>query len=274
LSKSKDTLHVIVSDFHSGSNYALFPNHEWHGRKTSHTPRALQVKIYKHFLKFCEVVKERRKDKRVVLVHNGDALDGDHHNSGDVCSTNSLEQADIHIELMNELQKRIGWTRGDMMYYSKGTRTHVGEFEDYIARELNAQLDFERGAWEKLDIETNGVLCTFYHHGPGAGDGANEGNAMRSWLRNNFYDSLKDGSRYSDVLYTGHVHVPTYAAYTVRDGHKYKNIHGVILPSWQGKTPFSWKVASRSRNKIGGVIHEIKADGTVCVPEFILMETE
>lgn len=264
-----DILQIAVSDFHSGSNYALFLGRRWNGRKTSHVPMGNQPEIRKQFIKFGEAVRNRRKGKQIVLIHNGDAIDGDHHQSGDVCTVNSLEQADIHIELMNELQKMIRWQRGDRMYYTRGTQVHVNEFETYIAEQMNAELH------DLLELETNGVTSWFAHHGPGAGAGANEGNAMRNWIKNVYFDALKDGRKTPDIIYTGHVHNPTYAALSVRSsGFKFRNIHGVILPSWQGKTSYAWRIASMNRNKIGGVIHEIKADGTISVPDFIVMDNK
>lgn len=272
---SKDALIVAVSDFHSGSNWALFLDREWHGHKTSHTPRSQQVKIRGQFEKYAEAVKQKRQGKNVILVHNGDAIDGDHHHSSDVCSVDNVEQADIHIELMIELQRRIDWQAGDKLYYTMGTQTHVNEREHYIVHELGAVESPTGGAWNELHLSVYGVECVFVHHGPMAGKGASEGNAMRAWLKNIYYDALKDSKRPPDIVYTGHVHSPTYAAFSAREqGFTFRNIHGVILPSWQGKTPYAWRVASMQKNRVGGVTHEIKADGTITVPEFHVMETE
>ena len=258
---------MAVSDLHSGSNYALFLDRHWHGIHTSHVPRALQVEIRRKFIDYCEHVKARRKNKQVKLIHNGDAIDGDHHHSGDVCTVNSLEQADIHIELMNELQKRIGWQRGDEIYYTVGTQVHVNEYEKYIAEQMNSTVSY------MLELESNGTKSVFVHHGPGAGLGANEGNAMRLWLKNIHLESQKDGRESPDIVYTGHVHSPTYAVMPMRgEGFKYRMLHGVILPSWQGKTNYAWRRASMQRNRIGGVVHEIKADGTICIPDFVVMD--
>jgi len=270
----RDVLQVVVSDFHSGSNHALFLDREWQGKNTSHIPRSGQVLIRAHFEAFAEEVRQARQGKRVRLVHNGDAIDGDHHNSGDVCTINPLEQSDIHIALMAELQKRIDWQAGDELYYTRGTHVHVGEFENYIARELNAIPDGDFYTWNFLALETNGILSWFVHHGPTRGDGANEGNSMRNWLRNIWIDSLKDGTRAPDILYTGHVHNPTYSTYVYRSQADFKMLHGVILPSWQMKTAYAWMRAPVCKNKIGGVMHEIKADGTVAIPKFYLMDMQ
>ncbi len=270
--KQNDELQIVLSDTHSGSNYALFLGRAWNGTKeNTHTPRPNQDAIRAHFLKYAAEVKEARKGKKIKLIHNGDAIDGDHHQSGDVCTTNALDQADIHIEIMQEFQKLIGWQRGDELYYTRGTQTHVNQFENYIGREMNAQPCGDFYVHDLLELNTNGVLSQFVHHGPGAGAGANEGNTLRNWLKAIVIDAQKDNHKIADIIYTGHVHSPTYSAWQWRDGMTFKNIHGVILPSWQLKTSFAWQVASMNSNKIGGVIHEIKSDGTVCIPRFSVM---
>jgi hypothetical protein len=272
--RSKDILQVVIADTHSGSNYALFLNREWHGIKTSHIARAKQVQIRKQFEIYAAEVNQARKDKRVKLVVNGDAIDGDHHRSGDVCTLNEKEQADIHIELMIEFQKRIAWQAGDELYYTKGTQTHVHEQEYYIGRELNAIPDGDFYAWNILKLESNGVKSWFVHHGPTRGKGVNEGNPARNWLKNIQSDAIKDGTDIPDIVYTGHVHDPTYSSYIYRNKMQFKTMHGIILPCWQMKTDFAYQVAAVQKNKLGGVYHEIKADGTICVPKFSVMDSQ
>jgi hypothetical protein len=270
----KDILQVVISDTHSGSNYALFLNRHWQGLKgNNHTPTSKQMRIRAQWERFAEEVRQARQGKKVVLVHNGDAIDGDHHASGDVCTLNPKEHADIHIELMNELQRLIEWQRGDELYYTRGTQTHVNEYEYYIGEQLNAVPDGEFYCWDMLPLLSNGVLSWFVHHGPRAGEGANEGNTMRNWLKTIYFDALKDGKRIPGILYTGHVHQPTYSTYVYRERMEFHTMHGVILPSWQLKTYYAWEKAPVSKNKIGGVVHEIKADGTVTIPRFSVMES-
>ena len=265
----KDTLLVTLSDMHSGSNFALFLPRAWHGRKTSHIPRSGQEKIRVRFELFAAEVAQARKGKRVILVHNGDAIDGDHHNSGDVCTTNVQEQADIHVELMNEFQKRIKWAAGDQLYYTRGTQTHVNEVENAIGKEMNALMDGDSYVFDLLRLNINGMSAWYVHHGPRSGDGAGEGNPLRNWLKTIYINALKDGTEIPDIVYTGHVHSPTYAPLSVRlKDFTFKNIHGIILPSWQLKTAYAWQKAPISRNMVGGVMQEVKSDGTIAVPKF------
>jgi len=264
-----------MSDMHSGSNYALFLGRHWQGLKTSHVPRAIQEQIRVRFESFCAEVKRTRKGKRVVVVHNGDAIDGDHHSSGDVCSTNSLEQSNIHIELMNEFQKRIGWERGDELYYTRGTQTHVNDFEEYIAEQTNAIPSADSYVHDLLKLNTNGVVSWFVHHGPTKGKGANEGNPMYGFLKAIYIDAMKEYQKPPDIVYTGHTHDPIWVTFAVRlPKFQFVPMHGLVLPSWQAKTRYSHMVAPVSKNRIGGVIHEIKADGTITVPKFYIMESD
>lgn len=272
---AKDVLRVVVSDFHSGSNFALFIAKEWRGGKNNnHVARGVQVRIRKQFETFAGEIKAARKGKRVELIHNGDAIDGDHHHSGDVCTQNETDQADIHIQLMAELQKRIGWDKGDKLYYTKGTPVHVKGYEEYIAKELNAVMDGDYYSHNFLTLDTNNTHSWFVHHGKKKGEGANEGNSVRNWLRSIYFDSLKDGRKVPDIVYTGHVHDPTYSSYIYREKMNFKTVHGIILPSWQAKTEYAYMAAPVNRNKIGGVMQEIKADGTIAMPYFSILETE
>lgn len=270
--KTIDTLQVVLSDTHTGSNHALFLDREWRGQKNnSHAPGGGQTAIRKHFEHYAEQVRRARKGKRVRLIINGDAIDGDHHHSGDVCSTNPLEQANIHIELISEFENRIDWQRGDEIYYTKGTEIHTLEWENYIGQQMNAVMCGEFYAHELLQLETNGVLSWFVHHGPAAGAGANKGNGLRNWLRNIYFDNLTDGIKIPDIIYTGHVHNPTYSSYIYSDGMKFGAMHGIILPSWQEKSRYAHMRSPVARNKIGGTWLEIKADGSIGIPQFCVM---
>lgn len=273
--KSKDILQIVLSDTHSASNYALFLGRNWEGKKgNTHYPTSKQVLIRQHFESYAAEIKQARQGKSVRVIHNGDAIDGDHHHSGDVCTVDTNDQANIHIEIMHEFKKRIGWQSGDELYYTRGTQTHVNEEENYIGEKVNAIPCGNFFVHDLLKLETNGVMSWFVHHGPSRGEGANEGNPMRNWLRNIYNEAVKDHEKIPDIVYTGHVHNPTYSSYVYRDEMNFRVIHGIILPSWQSKTTYANMVAPVQRNKIGGVIHEIKSDGTIAIPRFHIMKNE
>lgn len=270
--KPIDTLHIVISDTHTGSNKALFLDRHWEGRNTTHTPLSNQVKIRKHFDNYAKQIREARKGKRVRLIINGDAIEGSRHDQNDLCTQDSQEMADIHIEIMQGFQKMIGWQRGDELYYVKGTESHTGDMEYYIGQQLNTQMNGNFYAFDFLELDTNGVKTWFVHQGPGAGKGANEGNGMRNWLRDIYMSSLKDCRPCPDIVCTGHVHEPTYTTFVTRSRMEFRTIHGIILPSWKSKDRYAYAKAAVSVNKIGGISQEIKADGTIAVPKFYVME--
>lgn len=268
--KPTDTLQVVISDTHACSNRALFLNRFWQSRKTgiNHKPTADQERIRVHWDRFADDIAKIRKGRKVRLIHDGDAIEGFHHSGHDICTPDVSEHAEIHLEIMTQFQKRIGWQRGDELYYVKGTEVHTNDWEVYIGEQLNAV-----SVTDFLRLDTNGAINWFVHHGKGAGDGDSEGNAVRNWLKAIRNNAMKDDSETPDIIYTGHVHQPTYSTYVYRSkGFTFKTIHGIILPSWQMKTRHAYKVAPVAKNKIGGVYQLITADGMICPPVFSVME--
>ena len=273
MSKDADTIIVPVGDYHSGSNYALFLNRFWEGGKgVNHRPTSKQEKIRSQFEIACKQIAQARKGKRLILVHNGDAVDGDHHHSGDVCTVNIKEQVDIHTELMIETKKRMNWQRGDKLYYTTGTDVHTGETEEGIAEQMDAEMNGDRHVFDELRLPVNGKQLHFVHHGPGSGNGANEGNPVRNWLKNIYYDSLKENDQPPDIVYSAHTHNPVMSVFEHRNKMLFGLMYGIISPSMQIKTRYAHQRAPVKKNKVGMVYQEIKADGTICIPVFSVTE--
>lgn len=274
----KDTLLVVLSDMHSGSSRALFPNRvvDFKSNGNSHHPNNQQELIYQHWKETGKKIKELRKNKTVVLVHNGDAIEGIHHGTREIAgAANHDEQTSLHVELMEDFKKMIDWQRGDKLYYVTGTETHVLDKESEIAKLAGAQqYDDDLYSCNLLEMTLSGHKVWFVHHGPGAGTGANEGNQMRNWLKGIYFEALKYNKIPPSIVITGHVHQPTYDNFVANDEGTYKLVHGVICPSWQAKTRYANQKAPVAVNKIGAVTFEIKADGEIKTPAFHVMESE
>lgn len=276
---NKDTLIVILSDMHSGGSTALFPNRFWQSTTTehNHTPTRKQQALYKHFEYCMEYARVNRKDKRLIVVHDGDAIEGYHHNTTQTITQNKAEQAEIHIELMDTFLQRVRWNKkqGDLLYYVSGTEAHTGDVEQSIAKDLSAEKNPEGGrVFDHLELNINGRLLWFVHHGKGRGKGPNEGNELRNWLRDAFWDCAKVKVQPPDLVVTGHTHTPTWNAYVARNLNTFHIIHGVICPSWQSKTRYAYKIAPVERNEIGAVFVEIKADGEIKNPVILMADTK
>jgi predicted phosphodiesterase len=274
---NKDTLVTVLSDMHSGGSTALFPNRFWQSTTTehNHTPTHKQASMYRHFENCMEYAAQNRKGKRLIVVHDGDAIEGVHHNSIQVITQNKSEQAGLHIDLMDTFLQRARFSKknGDLLYYVSGTETHTGDVEQSIAKDLSAEKNPEGGRiFDHLELNINGRILWFVHHGKGRGKGANEGNELRNWLRDVFWDCMKVKKQPPDVVVTGHTHTPTWNTYVARNVNDFHMIHGVICPSWQMKTRYGYKVAPVERNEIGAAFVEIKADGEIRTPSILMME--
>lgn len=272
--KNTDTLHVVISDMHSGSVHALTVGRVWKGQKTADIyPNSQQVAIRKQWLKFTGEVKDTRKGRKVRLIINGDCLEGCHHASGDIFTSDELEMAEIAVELIEEFKRGINWQRGDEVYVMRGTTVHVKSLENYIGREVNAIPCGDFYVHNRLLLDTNGVISATVHTGPNVGKGQNEGNSLRNFMNNYYVTATKDGERAPDIFYFGHVHQPYYAVIEQREKMQFRTLHGVITPSWQMKTTYALDKMPHARNRIGGVMQLITADGLIGTPKFSVMET-
>lgn len=272
-----DTVIANLSDMHSGGSTALFTPFPFGDENQNHSPSVRQLRIFEVFERFAAHVAWRREGKRLVVVHNGDAIEGMHHNTIQVSLTNRETQSKLHVELMDIFLKSVGFDplKGDRLFYTRGTNAHTEEYENKIAADLGAEkTPMNTFVRDHFELRVNGRRIWFLHHGKKRGSGPNEGNALRNWLRDIYYDCQKVEVIPPDVIITGHTHAHTYEvkSFRVKDG--FREMRGIILPSWQEKTRFAWQVVPVEKNDIGGCALEITAAGDIRVPNFIVKETE
>jgi hypothetical protein len=273
--KIQDTLLVILSDMHTGSSTALFPRHGFQNKEGNLIqPNTRQVEIYSMFVRFAGEVSVARKGRRLVVVNLGDAVDGFHHGSMQESLFREEDQAAAHVDLMTDFLKRVGGA--DELYYVRGTEVHVKDAEDPIGKEMGA-VRSESGLYvhEVLDLDINGLKNVFIHHGRQRGSGLNEGNSLRNFLRDARADRDKEGLPRIDTLWSGHTHGHCYQTHIqrVKDGN-YHVFHGIICPSWQGKTRYALGKVPMAVNSVGGTYVKIGADGTFGLPRFVVQTTK
>lgn len=272
-----DTTLAILSDMHSGGSTALFLNRPFADEHQSVVPNKSQQKIYPVFEQVMARVAQARKNKRLIIVHNGDAIEGLHHNSIQMSLFSTTSQAKVHKELMRTFVSGTAFDpdRGDKLFYVRGTETHVQDVENVIGMELGAERNPKNDlyVYDHLEMVLNDKTIWFAHHGPKKGKGANEGGPIYNWLKTIYFDAKKHQRPVPDLTVTGHVHTAAYSVYVPREGNQWKMMHGIICPSFQQKTRFGYKVAAVDVNEIGAVFVNISADGHIGMPEFILADT-
>ena len=270
---NKDTVIVPISDLHSGGSTALFPKRFWQFQHTNHTPTDKQKLMFDHWVFCANEIKRARKGKRLIVIHNGDAIDGNHHNTFQVVTRQKSEQMDIHIDLMDYFLQTVGFDRrSDQLYYVVGTEVHTNDSEHLIGEDLGAVPCGDLFAWDELKLEVNGKRLWAVHHGPNPGNGANKGNTLRNWLKNNFFNQTSEGAPPPHYVFTGHYHDPCWSMFVARYKGEYHAIHGLISPSWQHKTRYAFRAAPMKKNKIGMQYVTITKEGLISDPVEMLMK--
>jgi hypothetical protein len=233
----------------------------------------MQVQMREHFERCAAAILTARKGKRLIVVHNGDAVDGVHHNTLQIFTRDKLEQVDLHVELMVQFKKWIGWQRGDELYYTKGTETHTDDNENEIGRQLDAvQSPDGLYVYDDLKLEVNGDRLNWTHHGPTSGKGPNKGNSFRNWLRDRFYEAVNEGDLPPHVITTSHTHDPYWQIYIGRYQGCYFPVRGLICPSFQQKTRYANGKVPLQKNKIGLNFYTVAKNGMIGDPVELLME--
>ena len=274
--KITDSVLCVLSDMHTGSSTALFPRKGFVNFDNNLIlPNATQRAIHAVFVRLAGEIKVARKKKRLILVVLGDAIDGFHHGSMQESLFREQDQAAAHIELIQEFQKCTGWKPDDELYYVRGTFTHVKDIENEIAKELKAKPDraAKKYVHEILELNINGCLNLFYHHGKARGNGENEGNALRNYLRDIRVNRQRDGLPRADVSWSGHTHGHIYDSHNRRTGAGTHTFHGIICPSFQAKTQYALEKVPMQVNSIGGVSTTISAAGEFTAPPRFVVQT-
>ncbi len=245
---------IVVSDTHFGCQLGLCPPNVQLDNGGIYQQSALQVKTWGMWEEFWgRWVPEVTKGEPFIVVHNGDALDGVHHNAITQITHNIKDQIIIGEKILQDI---INLTKCKGYFHIRGTEAHVGvsgQWEELLARNLGAVPD-ENGnhaRWE-LWLEINKALVHFTHHIGGTSSAAYESTAVYKELVEAFNEAGRWQDRPPDVIVRSHRHrqmeirIPTNKGYGI----------SLVTPGWQLKTPFTYRVGlGRSTSpQIGGYL--------------------
>jgi hypothetical protein len=213
----------------------------------------IQKIIYEQWLDVARKVKEtRRIREQVVWIMNGDAVEGDHHNTPQLVTKYLSHQAYMHIQSVKEARALMGWKKTDRALYVAGTPIHVGEWERLAADALRAEFH------PIIKMNTPAGQLWVTHYGASGGRGANAGNALTNRIRDELVTALTHGKTPPRFVVYSHHHTKRHRQIELGN-HK---VDGWILPSFQYKTSFGYRVAPFEPEHIGGLIMKINRDGT------------
>jgi hypothetical protein len=195
------------------------------------------------------------------LVHNGDAIDGVHHNSTTQISHNIQDQLLIAQTIMAPVVAACRKSGGHY-YHIRGTEAHVGQsaqYEEMLAQHLHATPNTER-QFARYDLwkRVGGALVHLLHHVGTTASAAHESSAVNAELTASYVEAARWGHRPPDFIVRSHRH-----RFIAVDMDTARGLGAaVVTPGWQGKTPFTWKLAGArlSTPQFGGIIIRDPAD--------------
>lgn len=244
---------VVVSDTHCGCRLALCPPG---GAKLDdggrYMPSDVQLKLWSHWQEFWKWVKLVTKNEPYAVVHNGDAIDGVHHNSTTQISHNLEDQSAIAYEVLAPV---VGACKG-RYYHIRGTEAHVGKSgaeEERLAKMLGAKPN-NAGQHARYELWTHvgkGLVHCLHHIGT-TSSAAHEASAVNAELTAIYMESARWSEQPPHVVVRSHRH--RYLAVEIATEHGFGR--SVVTPGWQGKTPFAWKIAGarNSAPQFGGLV--------------------
>jgi hypothetical protein len=254
----KGTINNVVyfSDTHCGCGLGLCPPEgvelDDGGR---YMPSAFQLKMWAFWEEFWgEWVPEATRGEPFAVVHNGDAIDGVHHNSVTQITNNLMTQG----RLAHAVLKPIVELCESRYYHIRGTEAHVGksaQSEEGLAKALGA-IPNPEGQYARYDlwkaVGADGDLVHSLHHVGTTGSNAYEATAVHKELVETYTECARWGERPPVIIVRSHRHRHIETSIPTAHG----KARAVVTPAFQGRTPFAWKIpgARLATPQFGGVL--------------------
>lgn len=251
---------IVISDTHAGCKLGLCPLGaiQLDGGGTYHAS-PFQEQMWALWLAFWTVwVPEVTRGEPFDVVHNGDAIDGCHHNSTTQISHNLEDQSRIAERVLAPRVKQCH-DSGGTYYHIRGTEAHVGpsgENEERLARTLGAKPNAQ-GQYARFDLwkrvgSPNGPLVHLLHHVGTTSSAAHEASAVNAELTAEYVEAARWGRQPPDFVVRSHRHRSIAVDMNSARGYA----AAIVTPAWQGKTPFVWRIpgARVSEPQLGGIL--------------------
>lgn len=178
------------------------------------------------------------------LVLMGDLIEGFHHRTTQIITSNTEDHFRGAVALLEPLAERVrGW--GGKVYVIRGTECHVGQTESCIGHVLGAERDpvSRMYAFDQLNLTVCGTACSFQHHAPTTARPWTRGTAMSVAGAYNRLNAIEAGISPPRVVATAHAHT----------GRVYIDAAGVTVATyaWQALTRHGHKVVPSAVTTVG-----------------------
>lgn len=250
---------VVISDTHCGCRLGMVPpgrikldDGGWY------VPSKVQRKMQRMWKEFWEVfVPEATKGEPYFVVHNGDLVEGVHHNTTSLISHNLNDQAEIAYKLMAPIVDACS----GRYYQIRGTPAHVGQQavdEEKLARRLGAIPNGEgqSARWELWKEIGPKKLIHFLHHVGTVGAATGEATAVHREMVDSFTEAARWNRRPPDCIIRSHRHRYIMTEMATGKADRPGVSISATTPAWQGKTNFVFKIAGGriTQPQFGGLV--------------------
>jgi hypothetical protein len=255
--KSKDKVNniIVVSDTHCGCQLGLMPPTVKLDSGLIVQQSPLQKKMWAMWNNFWEDwVPKVTKGEPYIIVHNGDVIDGVHHDSVTQITHNITDQIQIAIDVMRpriEKEKCVGY------YHIRGTEAHVGKSamsEEGVAKALGAIPDSigNHARWDMWMRTHTDHLIHFTHHVGTSASAPYESTAVYKELVESFVESGRFNKEPPDCVVRSHRHRQFEIRIATEKGYGIS----LVTSAWQLRTPFTFRVGlgRSSSPQIGGYL--------------------
>ena len=209
-----------------------------------------------------EVLREENPNEEIVAVVNGDIIQGSHEKDGQLVTPRLSIQSNAMLKCLQMLRARV-----DRMYLMHGTAWHGGPASEHFRGAAEA-LDVVRseGAgspfWWQLFLDIDGHVTHWTHHISAGSRPALQGTAPLQGFLDLEMELLRVYGPLAPGIVLGvrsHRHWSIYL-------HKPPHIHCLVLPCWQLKGEFVFRLGAATLPDIGYGIVRVQGGEIVARP--------
>jgi len=252
---------IVISDIHCGCGLALCPPKIKLDSGSTVKYSKLQEKIWWMWKSFWnEWVPMVTKGDPYIVVFNGDAIDGCHHNAKTQITQNLADQIKIAYEILAPVRENA-----ERYFHLRGTESHVGqsgEFEEELADRLEAEPD-ELGNYARWELwmQMKKARIHFSHHIGSTGSSAYESTAVFKEMVEAFNEAGRWDERPPDIVVRSHRHRQFETRIATNNGYGIS----LVTPAWQLKTPLVHRIPQgrASTPQVGGYLIRAGTDDSV-----------
>lgn len=244
---------AVFSDTHALGTTALCPSHQIPLPDGGfYTPNKTQKWLFQCWEDYWKRVAEVEADK-LIIVSNGDAVEGDHHGTPQIISRDLT----VQTQIIQEIWQTPLALKPDAIYVVNGTESHVkkmGASEKSLAgwmesdgHPIRRDPSIDAPTWWRVEIEVEGVLFNFVHQGRTGYRSWTFANAANLLAADIFMGAHKRGVRPPDLAVRAHFH-------RWNDSFEAHPTRVVQLGCWQAPTTYVQQRIPEEPPGYGGII--------------------